>query len=182
VSRVPRVSARARALGPELGRELSTWTILFHQAVAERLGLNVTDHKCLGLLDREGPVTAGRLAAVSGLTTGAITGVVDRLERAGFVRREEDPRDRRRVLIRPVPGAERRIAPLFASLRKAMERVCARFSDPQLALIGGYMELCIAALREETQKLRAGRTAGRAARRAAGRAARRVRVASRHSA
>jgi len=148
-------SARAQSLGPELGRELSTWTILFHQAVAERLGLNVTDHKCLDFLGREGAVTAGRLAEVSGLTTGAVTGVIDRLEKAGFVRREEDPSDRRRVLIRPAPGAERRIAPLFASLRKKMGKVSARFSDAQLDVIADFLRSCIAVMREETHRMRA---------------------------
>ncbi len=64
-------------------RETSTVTILFHQAIADRLGMNVTDHKCAGILARSGPITAGELARRTGLTTGAITGVIDRLEQAG---------------------------------------------------------------------------------------------------
>jgi DNA-binding MarR family transcriptional regulator len=162
------ISARARALGPDLGRELSTWTILFHQAVAERLGLNVTDHKCLDFLGREGAVTAGRLAEVSGLTTGAVTGVIDRLEKAGFVRRREDPKDRRRVVIEPVPGGERRIGPLFASLRRAMARVCARFTDAELDVIADFLRSSIDVMRAETHRMRAGtRRVARGARRSA---------------
>src|SRR5262245_4409010 len=83
-------------------RQLSTATILFHQAIADRLGLNVTDHKCADILLRTGPVTAGELARQTGLTTGAITGVIDRLEKAGFVRRIRDADDRRRVIVEPL--------------------------------------------------------------------------------
>ena len=92
---------------------------MFHQAVAECVGLNVTDHKCLDVLVRSGPMTAGQLAQLTGLTTGAVTGVLDRLERAGFVRRQSDPSDRRRVIAQPlIEQAERKIAPLFAGLAR----------------------------------------------------------------
>src|SRR5690349_15820511 len=77
------------------GRRLSTATIMFHQAVADRLGLNLTDHKCVDLLLLNGPLTAGELASLTALTTGAITAALDRLERGGFVKREDDPEDRR---------------------------------------------------------------------------------------
>src|SRR5438270_3489198 len=97
-------STRADLLSalPAEFRQLSAATILFHQAIADRLGLNVTDHKCLDILERTGPMTAGEMAQQTGLTTGAITGVIDRLEQAGFVRRAEDPNDRRRVIIEPI--------------------------------------------------------------------------------
>src|SRR6516165_10656801 len=102
------------------GRQLSAATIMFHQAVADRLGLNPTDHKCIDLLALKGLMTAGELADATGLTTGAITGVIDRLEGAGFVRREEDPNDRRRVILRAIPKPYREIARLFESLARAM--------------------------------------------------------------
>src|SRR5260370_4757362 len=70
--------------------------VLFHHAVAERLGIGPTDHKCLDLLRERGPMTGSELAALTGLTTGAITGVVARLERAGFLSREPDTHDRRK--------------------------------------------------------------------------------------
>src|SRR5690349_6128631 len=88
-------------LGEEFGRELSARTVLFHQAVAERLGIGSTDHKCLDIAARastDQPLTAGQLAELTGLTTGAITGVLDRLEKAGFIRREKHPHDRRQVV------------------------------------------------------------------------------------
>ena len=85
-------------------------------------GLGAAEWKCLGVLDLEGPAPAGRLAAASGFTTGAITGIVDRLERAGYVRREAHPTDRRSVVIRPlhVAGLKAKVGPIFASLRAAM--------------------------------------------------------------
>src|SRR5450432_703373 len=101
-------------------RRMSTRTVVFHAAIAERLGLNPSDHKCADLICNEtGPVTAGRLAELTGLSTGAITGVVDRLERAGFVSRVPDPEDRRRVVItgcmeRRAADMRRLFAPMVA--------------------------------------------------------------------
>src|SRR5918997_6772224 len=80
-----------------IGSRLSTTTVLFHSAVADRLGVSATDVKCYTILRQTGPLTAGELAERVSLTTGAITGVIDRLERAGLVRRAADPHDRRRV-------------------------------------------------------------------------------------
>src|SRR5438105_15388836 len=102
-----------QTLATEVGRTLSTHTVMLHAAVAERLGLNITDHKALDFACRGGgPVTAGELAELTGLTTGAITGVIDRLEKAGFARRERDPNDRRRIILRPTSRA-REIGRLF---------------------------------------------------------------------
>ena len=92
---------------------MSTATVMFHQAIADRLGLNVTDHKCMDLLLINGPLSAGQLAEMTGLTTGAITAVIDRLEQAGFARREHDFRDRRRVTVQVIPKRCRDIERLF---------------------------------------------------------------------
>src|SRR3954447_16148383 len=85
-------------------RKSSALGVIFGQAVAERAGISSSDLECLDFLNLEGRVTAGRLAELTGLTTGAITGVVDRLERAGYVRRERDESDRRKVFITTVPA------------------------------------------------------------------------------
>ncbi len=138
----------------QAGRELSTATILFHQAIADRLGLNPTDHKCLGLLASKGLMTAGELADVTSLTTGAITGVVDRLEAAGYVRREDDPNDRRRVILRVIPKGYREIGRLFDSLSTAANELGARYSDQELATILDFMSRSSQMLHEETRKLR----------------------------
>src|SRR5215831_9951895 len=132
------VAKRDELLSALMGefRQLSAATIMFHQAVADRLGMNVTDHKCADILERNGPMTAGELAQRTGLTTGAITGVIDRLEEAGFARRAKDPGDRRRVIIEPCrKRLERVIAPLFESMARATDELCARFTTEELAVI-----------------------------------------------
>src|SRR5487761_577207 len=82
-----------------VARRHSTAVVLFHHAVAERLGLGPTDNKCLDLLRDRGAMTGSELGAITGLTSGAITGVVARLERAGYVRRESDPHDGRKQIL-----------------------------------------------------------------------------------
>ena len=130
---VPDKAELIRLLLEEM-RETTTVTILFHQAVADRLGMNVTDHKCAGILARTGPITAGELARRTGLTTGAITGVIDRLENAGFARRARDASDRRRVIIEPdQKRIERKIVPLFESMGRAAARLYEQYSVEQLA-------------------------------------------------
>ena len=90
-------------------RDVSGQGVLYSQAVADRLGMNSTDLECLDHISR-GPVTAGRLAKLTGLTTGAITGVIDRLERAGLARRRRDADDRRKTLVSMLPAVAERLA------------------------------------------------------------------------
>ncbi len=144
------------ALGNEF-RQLATATALFHQAIADRLGMHVTDHRCLDILSRAGPITAGELAERTGLTTGAITGVIDRLEKAGFVRRAKDPADRRRVVIEPFSERiEREIAPLFKSISGLMGDLCARYSTQELAVIRDFIAGVHHGAYEQARKLREG--------------------------
>jgi DNA-binding MarR family transcriptional regulator len=133
---------------------MSTATIMFHQAVADRLGLHTTDHKCADYLCMKGPLTAGDLAGLTGLTTGAITGVIDRLEAAGFVRREEDPGDRRRVIVNVSAKCEQVIGPLFASMAAAMAELGSQYSDRELATILDFMTRSQEVTHEQTLKLR----------------------------
>ncbi|HKX32171.1 MAG TPA: MarR family transcriptional regulator [Blastocatellia bacterium] len=138
------------------GRELSTAGVMFHSVVAERLGLNTTDHKALDLLIRLGPMTAGQLAELTGLTTGAVTGIIDRLERAELVRRERDLNDRRRVIIQPVLDPERmkELEGLFKSMAQAMAEMAASYNDQELKIILDYMTRSKQILQEEALKLR----------------------------
>lgn len=116
-------------------------TVLHMHQVAERLGRNATDLQCLHLLTLEGPCTAGRLAELAHLTTGAITAVVDRLEKAGYVRREPDPHDRRKVVITPVTErVERDISPHHADAAQTTEGIYKRYSDEDLAVIVDFFE------------------------------------------
>lgn len=129
-----------RAVLDQQIRAVSALSVMLSQTVAERAGLNPTDMEALDLLFMNGPITAGRLAELTGLTTGAITGIVDRLERAGHVRRETDPADRRRVIIQPLPEkAAREFAPLYAPLAAAMAALYDRYSDAELGLIVDFL-------------------------------------------
>jgi DNA-binding MarR family transcriptional regulator len=107
----------------------------FDQAVADAIGLNRTDMRCLDVIQREGPVPAGRLAEETGLTTGAITTVLDRLERAGFARRVRDPSDRRRVLVELTPEAMHGAGDLYGEHVALAERNYRRYSEQQLGLL-----------------------------------------------
>ena len=103
----------------DASRGLSPRTVFFHQAVAKYLGLNITDHKCLDIVLGQGRATAGQLAELTGLTTGAITNVINRLEKAGFVRRAKDPNDRRIVYVEPVPERLQPLADVY--LRRSLK-------------------------------------------------------------
>jgi DNA-binding MarR family transcriptional regulator len=107
----------------------------FDQAVADALGLNRTDMRCLDLIDREGPLAAGRLAEATGLTTGAITTVLDRLERAGYARRVRDTSDRRRVLVELIPHLADSSPSFYAPHMAHSERLYQRYNREQLELL-----------------------------------------------
>ena len=128
----------AEIVGP-LSRRFSTATVLFHHAVAERLGLGPTDHKCLDLLRERGAMTGSELAAVTGLTTGAITGVVARLERTGRVRREPDPVDGRKQLLHVVPEGLDDLVEVFASMQEDAASLVAGFDAEQLAAVAEFL-------------------------------------------
>src|SRR5438445_8750621 len=121
-------SAKARAaLLQELENALrrsSAQGVIFGQTVANTVGISGSDLECLDFLNLEGRVTAGRLAEVTGLTTGAITGVVDRLEKAGLVRRERDHAYRRNVFIAIVPENVAKIGRFYVPMQQAMQKVC----------------------------------------------------------
>jgi DNA-binding MarR family transcriptional regulator len=127
----------------------------FSQAVAAQLGIGPTDLDCLILLHDLGPATAGQLAEILGVTTGAVTGVIDRLVGAGYVLRDSDPADRRRVIVRPVDERMLRLdevhAPLVALLQRELEPV----SDASLSVLLEFQERASAALEQETARLRA---------------------------
>jgi DNA-binding MarR family transcriptional regulator len=122
------------------GRANSTGTVLLHAAIAERLGLNPSDHKCADLMMSESkPCTPGRLAELTGLSTGAITGVIDRLERAGFLVREHDAQDRRRVLLRLTHTRAPELQALFAPLSRGVQALCENYAIAELAVILRFM-------------------------------------------
>ncbi len=147
------------ALLEELARELRQVTGLgasFFRAAATRAGMTVTDIEVIEILDSVGPTTAGQLAELTGLTTGAITGMLNRLEEAGLVRRERDPNDGRRVIVRLVPGNDkmREISAIFATLGTGWNEVVARYDDEQIAFLLEFLKRGNELSRREITQLR----------------------------
>ncbi len=142
-------------LGRLIGRELSTAVVMFHEAVGKRLGISGTERKLLDVLGRLGPSTAGELATHTGLTTGAITGVVDRLVKAGYVQREPNPRDRRSVIVTRLanPASDRQAAEVFTPLGQAIADLSAQYQPAELAAISRYLVGLTDILREQTTHL-----------------------------
>lgn len=150
----PDHQADGEPAGSRMGWELSTAIVLFHDAVAARLGVNVTDHKALGALRRNGPLRPSAIAAELGVVPSAATGIVDRLVAAGLVERLPDPADRRGILIRALTDQT-------AVERTAFERIGERLGaflydlgERERRAVLDYIELTTRLLREETTRLR----------------------------
>jgi DNA-binding MarR family transcriptional regulator len=126
------------------------------RAAAARIGMPVTDMQVLDILDSAGSTTAGRLADLTGLTTGAVTGMLNRLEAAGLVRRERDPDDGRRVIVQLERGKDdmRKIGPIFASIGKGWDELAARYTDEQVAFLLDFLKRSNALSRSEIARLR----------------------------
>jgi DNA-binding MarR family transcriptional regulator len=116
-------------------RESSGLGVLHSQAMAERLGVSSTDLECLDIIAMRGPITAGELAKASGLTTGAITGLADRLEQAGLAKREADAADRRKVMLQITPALEKKGARLAKPMQDAMRALLDEYDDDALTLL-----------------------------------------------
>jgi DNA-binding MarR family transcriptional regulator len=125
-------------------RKVGAQSVLLSDTVAKLVGLNSTDLECLDLLELAGPTTAGRLAEHAGLTTGAITAVIDRLERAGFARRLRDPDDRRCVRVEALPGNFRHVSDLYRRLGESTARLHEHYDDRQLTLVVDYLTKALA--------------------------------------
>jgi DNA-binding MarR family transcriptional regulator len=139
------------------GRRTGSVGTLHARAIANRSGVHQTDFEALDVLDWTGPISAGELAKRVGVTSGAITGVVDRLERDGWVRRVRDPADRRRVIVEMVPDridVEEQAA-MFGPLIADIAAISDRYDDDQLAAILEYLRACNDAVERSTARLRA---------------------------
>jgi DNA-binding MarR family transcriptional regulator len=140
-----------------LSRDISTKTIFFHQWIANYLGLSEIDHKCLDVIVRsEKPLTGNQLAGETSLTAGAITGIVDRLEKAGYVYRQRDQHDRRLVYV--IPNREKAlmdIGPLFEIMQKRMDKIFSEYDDEGLEIVTDYLTKALKAMKEATTHLRA---------------------------
>jgi DNA-binding MarR family transcriptional regulator len=116
-------------------QRVSGQSVVLSGIIAEKFGLSPSDLECLGSLELEGPMTAGRLAHLTGLTTGAVTRMIDRLEAVRYVRRRDDPADRRRVVVELNPARMKEFAPFYGPMAENSTQLLARYKDDELELI-----------------------------------------------
>ena len=122
-----------------ISRAYSDASIIMHEAIAAKAGLSGSDHKYLGLIIRRGAMTAGELAEITGLTTGAVTGLIDRLEKRSLVSRQADKTDRRKVIIVPdTKKAMRLLEPIFSGLQEKTSKLISGFSAREIDIIERY--------------------------------------------
>jgi MarR family transcriptional regulator, organic hydroperoxide resistance regulator len=120
------------------GREESRLSIMFRELIAKRFGVSATDLECVDFLIEEGAATAGELAQLTGLTTGAVTGIIRRLTNAGIVTARPDPTDRRRVIVTPVPEQIKVGERLYQPFGDALNHLYAGYSERELSVIAEY--------------------------------------------
>ncbi len=135
-------------------RLYSSFLALLSHAVAEHVGIHNTDLETMDLLSVLGPMTAGQLSEQTGLTSGATTRLIDRLEHAALVRRCSDLDDRRRVIIEPVPENAERISAMYQPLAQEMGRLWSQFSDEEVAVILRFLRESNAVIASENARLR----------------------------
>jgi DNA-binding MarR family transcriptional regulator len=139
----------------ELFRRNGNQDRAFDHLAAELLGINDTDLDCLSIIERRGGVTAGELADESGLTTGAVTGVIDRLERAGYARRSPDETDRRKVVVEVTPEFYERAGRIWGPMaREWQELLGRRFTAEQLEVIADFLRASTEIGRRHMERLR----------------------------
>jgi DNA-binding MarR family transcriptional regulator len=136
-------------------RKASSQGAMFAKIVADRAGISAADMDCIDFVNVEGRMTAGRLAELTGLTTGAITGVIDRLEKAGFVRRERDESDRRKVFISVVEEKAAEIGKFYVPMQEAMYRHWSNYTDDELQLLLRFANDGYKGVLEATEALKA---------------------------
>jgi DNA-binding MarR family transcriptional regulator len=120
-------------------RDLSVQMSLLNQRISGHLDLKGTDLQCLDLIDRYGPLSPSALARRAGLHPATMTGVIDRLERGGWIVRERDPADRRGVVVRPLRGRRSEVLRLASGMNAAIARICAGYPDDDLELIADFL-------------------------------------------
>ena len=137
------------------GRDMSARSVMFYTLVAERLGLSVSDLRAWDLLMGLGPLSARQFADLTGLTPGAVTGLIDRLERAGAVKRATDPRDRRKVIVTVLSELRTgHASAYFDSFQAALGRLYKRYSDEEIRVIHRYSIEIADLLQAEALRLR----------------------------
>src|SRR3954470_2273097 len=139
----------------KLSQAYAYTSIQMHEAIGRKAGLSGTDHKYLGFLIEKGQMTAGELSNLTGLTTGAVTGLIDRFEKKKLVKRQFPEDDRRKVIIVPNTSAIMALlAPLYKEFRNKSEELTASFSNEEIKVIETYFLKAIDIMNETTKALR----------------------------
>jgi len=120
-------------------RDVSLQLSLLNHQVSGRLELRGSDLACLDLISTQGPVSPSELARLAGLHPATMTGILDRLERGGWITRDRDPADRRGVVIRAGRGRARDVLHLYAGMNSAMDEICADYTEQDLELLAGFL-------------------------------------------
>jgi DNA-binding MarR family transcriptional regulator len=137
-----------------ISRQYSDTSILMHEAIARNAGLSGTDHKYLGLLIEKGELTAGEFSKLTGLTTGAVTGLIDRFEKKKLVKRQFDKGDRRKVIIVPnIQNTRKLLEPIFAELQEKTTNLISSFSKNEIQIIEKYFLSAINIMNDVTNKI-----------------------------
>ncbi len=140
----------------KLSQQYAYTSIQMHEAVGRRAGLSGTDHKYLGFLIERGAMTAGEWATLTGLTTGAVTGLIDRFEKKKLLKRRLSPDDRRKVMIEPnIPNIMALLEPLYREFRSQSELLIASFPAKERKVIEAYFIKAIALMETTTEHLNA---------------------------
>jgi DNA-binding MarR family transcriptional regulator len=134
-------------------RDYNFSNVLLRNTIVEKLGVNITDWECLGLLLQKGVSTPTELAKHTGLTSGATTAMLDRLERSGIIERRRNPEDRRGTLIVVVKEKAADLTALFASVRRAQEQLLSSYSEKELEIISDFINKLAKVLDQERRKM-----------------------------
>lgn len=138
----------------KLSQQYAYSSIQMHETIARKAGLSGTDHKYLGFIMEKGQMTAGELATLTGLTTGAVTGLIDRFEKKKLVKRKFAEGDRRKVIIEPnTKNIMALLAPLYKEFRAKSEKLLVSFSNKEIKIIESYFLKAIDIMNETTHKL-----------------------------
>lgn len=128
-------------------------SVLFQQNMAQKIGVSHTDLKSAKILNETGPITAGELSKITGLSTGSVTALINRLEKSGYVKRERDQLDGRKVMIMPIPERQEQIKSHYQSLSMATKELCSAYNEQELILINQFVEEITKIMDKENDKL-----------------------------
>lgn len=138
----------------KLSQQYAYSSLQMHETIAKSLGFSATDHKYLSFFLVKGSLTAGELAELSGLTTGAVTGLIDRFEKKNLIKRQFDSTDRRKVII--VPDTKKIIKlfePYYKEFQTKTEKLIATFSNKEIEIIESYLVKALQLMNETNNKL-----------------------------